>query len=129
MNKTTITGRLTKNSVVYHNAGQSGISVAKYTLAVRRPRAKEGQPTADFINCTAFGPRAKFAEAYLTKGTKVEISGSIHTGSYVNQAGQRVYTSEIYVEDQEFSSGKNSSVNATAGDTASDYGVEDLPFA
>ena len=77
MNNTTLTGRLTRDPEVRHNTGANGnLSVAKYTLAVRRPRAKQGEPTADFIRCTAFGPKAAFAENYLATGMTIEVSGT-----------------------------------------------------
>ena len=91
MNNTTLTGRLTRNPEVRHNAGSNGkLSVAKYTLAVRRPRAKGGQPTADFIRCTAFGPKATFAENYLAKGMKIEVSGNIRTAFNYSQVQKPV---------------------------------------
>ena len=131
MNNTTLTGRLTRNPEVRHNAGSNGkLSVAKYTLAVRRPRAKEGQPTADFIRCTAFGPKATFAENYLAKGMKIEVSGNIRTGSYVNKDGQTVYTTELIVGDQEFaeSMAKNVDIFASSMEDQHDFGDAELPF-
>ena len=131
MNNTTLTGRLTKNPEVRHNAGSNGkLSVAKYALAVRRPRAKEGQPTADFIRCTAFGPKAAFAENYLAKGMKIEVSGNIRTGSYVNKEGQTVYTTELIVGDQEFAESmkKNADIFASSTEDQHDFGDAELPF-
>ena len=131
MNNTTLTGRLTRNPEVRHNAGSNGkLSVAKYTLAVRRPHAKEGQPTADFIRCTAFGPKATFAENYLAKGMKIEVSGNIRTGSYVNKDGQTVYTTELIVGDQEFaeSMAKNVDIFASSMEDQHDFGDAELPF-
>ena len=131
MNNTTLTGRLTRNPEVRHNAGSNGkLSVAKYTLAVRRPRAKEGQPTADFIRCTAFGPKATFAENYLAKGMKIEVSGNIRTGSYVNKDGQTVYTTELIVGDQEFAESmkKNAEIFASSTESEHDFGNAELPF-
>ena len=131
MNNTTLTGRLTRDPEVRHNTGANGkVSVAKYTLAVRRPRAKEGQPTADFIRCTAFGPKATFAENYLAKGMKIEVSGNIRTGSYVNKNGQTVYTTELLVNDQEFaeSMAKNADIYAPSTENQHDFGDAELPF-
>lgn len=131
MNNTTLTGRLTRNPEVRHNAGSNGkLSVAKYTLAVRRPRAKEGQPTADFIRCTAFGPKATFAENYLAKGMKIEVSGNIRTGSYVNKDGQTVYTTELIVGDQEFAESmkKNADIFASSTEDQHDFGDAKQPF-
>ncbi len=106
MNNTTLTGRLNRDPEVRHNVGtDSNASVAKYTLAVRRSRAKEGQPTADFIRCTTFEPKAVFAENYLAKGMKIEVSGNLRTDSYTNGEGCRVYTTELIVNDQEFAEG------------------------
>ena len=131
MNNTTLTGRLTRNPEVRHNTGANGkLAVAKYTMAVRRPRAKEGQPTADFIRCTAFGPKATFAENYLAKGMKIEVSGNIRTGSYVNKDGQTVYTTELIVGDQEFaeSMAKNADIFAHSTENQHDFGDAELPF-
>ena len=130
MNNTTLTGRLTRDPEVRHNVGPNGkTSVAKYTLAVRRPRAKQGQPTADFIRCTAFGPKAAFAENYLAKGMKVEVSGSIRTGSYVNKDSQKVFTTELIVGDQQFAESMAKNAEIYAGNVASTPdGDEGLPF-
>lgn len=131
MNNTTLTGRLTRDPEVRHNTGANGnLSVAKYTLAVRRPRAKQGEPTADFIRCTAFGPKAAFAENYLAKGMKIEVSGNIRTGSYVNKNGQTVYTTELIVGDQEFAESmkKNAEVFASSTESEHDFGDAELPF-
>ena len=131
MNNTTLTGRLTKNPEVRHNAGSNGkLSVAKYTLAVNRSRAKEGQ-SADFIRCTAFGPKATFAENYLAKGMKIEVSGNIRTGSYVNKEGRTINTFELIVGDQEFaeSQKKNAEIYANNHQPQNgDGGDVELPF-
>ena len=130
MNNTTLTGRLTRDPEVRHNAGANGkLAVAKYTLAVRRPRAKEGQPTADFIRCTAFGPKATFAENYLAKGMKIEVSGNLRTGSYVKD-GQTINTFELIVNDQEFAESrkKNAEIFASSTESEHDFGDAELPF-
>lgn len=130
MNNTTLTGRLTRDPEVRHNTGANGnLSVAKYTLAVRRPRVRQGEPTADFIRCTAFGPKATFAENYLAKGMKIEVSGNIRTGSYVKD-GQTINTFELIVNDQEFAEGKkkNAEIFASSTENQHDYGDAELPF-
>ena len=82
--------------------------IAKYTLAVdRRGRKQEGEQTADFISCVAFGKSGEFAEKYLKKGTKIIVRGRIQTGSYTNKDGQKVYTTDVVVEDQEFAESKS----------------------
>ncbi len=86
------------------------MAVARYTLAVDRRRATaDGQREADFIGCVAFGRQAEFAERYLHQGTKLIITGRIQTGSYTNRDGQKVYTTDVVVEDQEFAESKASS--------------------
>ena len=131
MNNTTLTGRLTRDPEVRHNIGANGkLSVAKYTLAVNRSRAKEGQ-SADFIRCTAFGPKATFAENYLAKGMKIEVSGNIRTGSYVNKDGRTIKTFELIVNDQEFaeSQKKNAEIYANNHQSQNDVGGDaELPF-
>ena len=129
MNNTTLTGRLTRDPEVRHNVGASGkLSVAKYTLAVNRPRAKEGR-SADFIRCTAFGPKATFAENYLAKGMKIEVSGNLRTGSYVKD-GQTINTFELIVNDQEFAESKktNAEIFASSTESEHDFGDAELPF-
>lgn len=109
MNKVILMGRLTRDPEVRYSAGDNSIAVARYTLAVdRRVRRDEGQG-ADFIGCVAFGKSAEFAEKYLRKGTKVVVTGRIQTGSYTNRDGQKVYTTDVAIEDQEFAESKASS--------------------
>ena len=86
-------------------------AVARYTIAVDRKFKREGEQTADFIPCVVFGKQAEFAEKYFRKGTKVVISGRITTGSYTNKDGQKIYTTEITVEEQEFAESKSTSAD------------------
>jgi len=120
MNKTILMGRLTRDPEVRYAANDSGMAIVRYTLAVDRRRAagNDGQ-SADFINCVAFGKTGEFAEKYFRKGTKILISGRIQTGSYTNQEGQRIYTTEVIVEDQEFAESKRASEEAAASASAS----------
>lgn len=107
MNKVILIGRLVKNPEVRQDAN-GGISMARYTLAVDRMRTKKDEdPGADFINCVVFGKSAEFAKNYLRKGTKLVIEGRIQTGSYTNKNGQKVYTTDVVVERQEFAEGKS----------------------
>ena len=88
------------------------MAIARYTLAVdRRGRANtsNGEQTADFIQCVAFDRSAEFAEKYFHQGTKLVVTGRIQTGSYTNKDGQKVYTTDIVVDDQEFADSKNAS--------------------
>ena len=110
MNKVILMGRLTRDPDVRYSAGESGTSVARYTLAVdRRFNKRDGEATADFISCVAFGRSAEFAKKYFRQGLKVVITGRIQTGSYTNRDGVKVYTTEVVVEEQEFAESKNAS--------------------
>ena len=107
MNKVILMGRLTRDPDVHYSAGESGTSVARYTLAVdRRFNKRDGEATADFISCVAFGRSAEFAEKYFRQGLKIVITGRIQTGSYTNRDGNKVYTTDVVVEDQEFAESK-----------------------
>ena len=109
MNKVILMGRLTRDPEVRYSAGESGTAIARYTLAVDRRFKRDGEATADFISCVSFGRTAEFAEKYFRQGLKIIVSGRIQTGSYTNRDGQKVYTTEVVVEEQEFAEGKNSS--------------------
>ncbi len=145
MNKVILMGRLTRDPDVRYGTGERSTTIARYTLAVdRRRRSNDGEQTADFITCVAFDRNAEFAEKYLKQGKKIAVTGRIQTGSYVNKDGNKVYTTDIVVEEQEFAESKSSSESgyapaegrpepgAAAGDGFMNIpdGVEDegLPF-
>ena len=107
MNKVILMARLTRDPDVRYSAGENSTAVARYTLAVDRRFRRDGDATADFIGCVAFGRQAEFAEKYLRQGTKIAITGRIQTGSYTNREGQKVYTTDVVVEEQEFAESKN----------------------
>lgn len=106
MNKVILMGRLTRDPDVRYSQGQNQIAIARFTLAVDRRRAAEGQQSADYISCVALGKNGEFAEKYLKKGTKIVVEGRIQTGSYTNREGQKVYTTEVMAESQEFAESK-----------------------
>ena len=108
MNKVILMGRLTREPDVRYSQGANPTAVAKYSLAVPRKYKQDGQPDCDFINCIAFGKLGEFAEKYLRKGTKIAVVGRIQTGSYTNKEGQKVYTTDVVVEEQEFAESKAS---------------------
>ena len=109
MNKVVLMGRLVREPEVRYSSGANGsTAVARYTLAIDRKFKQEGQPNADFISCIAFGKLGEFAEKYLHKGVKIAVVGRIQTGSYTNKDGQRVYTTDVVVEEQEFCESKGS---------------------
>lgn len=107
MNKVILMGRLTRDPEVRYSQGEQATAIARYTVAVdRRFRRDSDSQTADFIGCVAFGRQAEFAEKYLRKGTKIALTGRIQTGSYTNRDGQKVYTTDVVVEEQEFAESK-----------------------
>ena len=111
MNKVILMGRLTRDPEVRYGTGENSTAVARYTIAVDRRFKRDGERNTDFIGCVAFGRNAEFAEKYLRQGTKIVLTGRIQTGSYTNRDGQKVYTTDIVVEEQEFAESKA----ATAG--------------
>ena len=119
MNKVILMGRLTRDPEVRYSQAAEPLAIARYTLAVDRRfqrRDNSGnEQTADFISCVAFGRNGEFAEKYLKQGTKIAITGRIQTGSYTNKDGQRVYTTDIVAEDQEFAESKNAESSNAGG--------------
>ena len=104
MNVVTLVGRLTRDPETRHT--QSGEAVTRYTVAVDRMIKRDGEPTADFIPCVAFGKAAEFADKYFRQGMRVAVSGRIQTGSYTNKDGQKVYTTDVIVDRHEFAQSK-----------------------
>ena len=119
MNKVILMGRLTRDPEVRYSQGERSMAIARYTLAVDRRgrRSQDGDQgqTADFINIVAFDRAGEFAEKYFRQGMRVLVSGRIQTGSYINKDGQKVYTTDVIVEDQEFADSKNSSGDGSYG--------------
>lgn len=101
-------GRLTRDPEVKYGENNS-TSVARYTLAVDRSFKRDNEPSADFIQCVVFGKSAEFADKYLRQGTKIVVVGRIQTGSYTNKDRQKVYTTDVVVEEQEFAESKAAS--------------------
>lgn len=135
MNKVILMGRLTKDPEVRCSQGNNPMAIARYTLAVERKFKRDGEPSADFINCIAFGKNGEFAEKYLHKGIKILVEGRWQSGSYTNRDGQKVYTNDCVVESCEFSESKNASQSERPQPSNSDDGfmqipdnMEDLPF-
>ena len=123
MNKVILMGRLTRDPEVRYSQGAEPLAIARYTLAVDRRGRRDNNgvdQTADFIQCVSFGRTAEFAEKYFKQGTKIAITGRIQTGSYTNKDGNKVYTTEVVVEEQEFAESK---ANASGGG----YQSEDRP--
>ena len=115
MNKVILMGRLTRDPDIRYSAGENSTAVARYTLAVDRRFRRDGEQTADFISCVAFGRTAEFAEKYFHQGIRIVISGRIQTGSYTNRDGVKVYTTDVVVEEQEFAESKSASAENSGG--------------
>lgn len=131
MNKVILLGRLTRDPDVRYSQTQSGenMCIARYTLAVDR-RGKDAG--ADFISCVALGKNGEFAEKYLKQGTKIAVTGRLQTGSYTNKDGQKVYTTDVVVEEHDFAESKGSQPAPQPEDNGFikvPEGIEnDLPF-
>lgn len=106
MNKAILIGRLTSDPEVRYTQGAEPMAIARYTLAVDRRFKKDGQADADFINCVGFKRNGEFAEKFLKKGMKIAVEGSIQTGSYTDKDGNKRYTMDIVVGNQEFTESK-----------------------
>ena len=130
MNKVILIGRLTRDTETRYSGE---LAISRYTLAVDRRFKKDGEPEADFINCVAFGKSGEFAEKYFRKGMKVSVAGRIQTGSYTNNEGVKVYTTDIVVEEQEFCESKNAQEKPSASSSDGFMNIpdgidEELPF-
>lgn len=115
MNKVILMGRLTRDPEVRYSQGANQTAVARFSIAVDRRFKREGEPDADFFNCTAFGRQAEFIERYLHKGTKVVLSGRIQNDNYTNKDGQMVYSVRVMVDEIEFAESKNAASQNEAG--------------
>ena len=130
MNKVILVGRLTRDPEVRFSQGENATAVARYTLAVDRRFKRDGEgQQADFIGCVAFGRSAEFAEKYLKQGTKIAVTGRIQTGSYTNKDGNKVYTTDVVVEEHEFVESKASAANNQGNMGGFDGGAKPAPSA
>jgi len=135
MNVVVLMGRLTKDPETRYTQGSEPMAITRYTLAVDRRFKREGDQTADFISCVCFRKAAEFAEKYFRQGMRVTVSGRIQTGSYTNKDGQKVYTTEVVVDNQEFADAKREEKKQDPEIPENDFvGVpegleEELPFA
>ena len=126
INKAVIMGRLTRDPEVRYIKTQKDeeMAIARYTLAVDRRIKQGGQQSADFISCIAFGKNGEFAEKYLKQGTKIAVTGHIQTGSYTNKDGNKVYTTDVVIEEQGFAESKK---NSEEQPPASEEGFVNIP--
>ena len=139
MNRVILSGRLTREPEIRYSQGANPMAVAKFTLAVDRKYKRDGEPTADFINCVAFGKTAEVIEKHVTKGTKLIVEGRWQTGSYKNKDGQTIFTNDCAVESIEFCesrSNQQSNNQPKPAPTPNNDGfmnvpdnIEELPFS
>ena len=137
MNKIVLMGRLTKDPEVRYSQGQNSTAVASFSLAVNRKFKREGEPDADFFNCTSFGKQAEFVEKHLKKGTKIVIIGRVQNNNYTKQNGEKVYSVQVMVEEIVFAESKGSEAGTQQQGTPTDNNgfmnipdgmQEELPF-
>ena len=121
MNKVILMGRLTRDPEIRYSQGENALAIGRFTLAVDRRGRSADQQSADFISCVTFGKTAEFAEKYLRQGTKIAVTGRIQTGSYTNRDGQKVYTTEVVVEEIEFAESKNAQASTGASNNTGGY--------
>lgn len=124
MNKVILIGRLTRDPEIRYSTGDNAMCIARYTLAVDRRYKGKDDVTADFINCIAFGKTGEFAEKYLKKGMKIAVVGRLTTGSYTNKEGQKVYTTDVTVEEHEFVESKTSGERFSTDNMSADIPIE-----
>lgn len=127
MNKVILMGRLTRDPEIRYSQGASQTAVARFSIAVDRRFKRDGEPDADFFNCTAFGKQAEFIERYLRKGVKVVVCGRVQNDNYTNKEGQMVYSVRIIVDEIEFAESKNASSGSHDGGYAGQGGSQAAP--
>lgn len=129
MNKVILMGRLTRDPEVRYPQNEQGTAVARFSIAVDRRFKRDGEPDADFFNCTCFGKQAEFTEKYLRKGTKMLITGRIQNDNYTNKDGQTVYSVRVMVDELEFAESKQGGQGDNGGFTSVPDGLDqELPF-
>ena len=137
MNKVILLARLSKDPEVRYSQGQNSMAIATFSVAVNRKFKRDGEPDADFFNCTAFGKQAEFVEKYLKKGTKILLTGRVQNDNYTNKEGQKVYSTRIMAEEIEFAESKGTADAGTQQPATDNNGYmaipesiqEELPFA
>lgn len=141
MNKVFLIGRLTQDPEIRYAQNENSTAIARFSIAVDRRFKRDGEPTADFFNCTAFGKTAEFVEKYLHKGSKIAIVGHIQNNNYTNKNGEKVYSIQIMVDEIEFAESKGAGDSTNQSDASGQPSVgsngfvdinsqleEELPF-
>lgn len=109
MNKCILMGNLTRDPEIRYSQGENATAVARFSIAVNRRFARQGEDDTDFFNCVAFGKQAEFVEKYFRKGSRMLLSGRIQNNNYTNNNGEKVYSVQIVAEEIEFAERKSSS--------------------
>ena len=124
MNKAIMMGRLTRDPEIRYGGGDNQTAIARFSIAVdRRFRRAGDQTETDFFNCTAFGRQAEFVERYLKQGTKILLTGRIQNDNYTNREGQKVYSVQVIVDEQEFADSKNAGNSGNGGSSFDSFGA------
>ena len=127
MNKWIGIGRATKKPEIRYSQGTNSTAIASFSIAVDRKFKRDGEPDADFFNCTAFGKQAEFCEKYLDKGTKIVVVGRIQNDSYTNRDGQKVYSTKVMVDEIEFAESKKAAERNDAPPKTDEDGFVNIP--
>ena len=122
MNKVVLIGNLCRDNDVRYSSGENATTILRNTIAVQRKfKNKEGKYESDFISIQAFGKTAEFINQYFAKGSKIAVTGRIQTGSYTNKDGQKVYTTDVVVEEAEFVTKKDDNPGANNAPSNNDF--------
>ena len=127
MNKVILIGRSTRDVDVRYSQGGDNMAIARISLAVDKKFKRDGEQTADFINCIAFGKTAEVIEKYVVKGTKIAVVGHIQTGSYTNKDGQKVYTTDVVIDELEFCESKSNQSQSNTPKNTDGQGFMNIP--
>ncbi len=107
MNKVILMGNLTRDPEIRYSQGENSLAIARFSLAVNRRFARQGETDTDFFNCTAFGKQAEFVERYFKQGSRMLLSGRVQNDNYTNKNGEKVYSVQIIAEEIEFAERKS----------------------
>lgn len=128
MNKVILMGNLTRDPEIRYSQGENSLAIARFSIAVNRRFARQGDTDTDFFNCTAFGKQAEFVEKYFRKGSRMLLTGRVQNDNYTNSNGEKVYSVQIIAEEIEFAERK-STADANAATQGSNFGATPQPNA
>lgn len=125
MNTVALVGRLTRDPDVRY---KDDMAIARFTLAVARPKQAGKEATSDFPSIVAFGKTAETVEKYVTKGRLIGVTGRIQTGNYTDKDGKKVYTTDVVADRIEFLEKKTEEKESTIPQGFEQITTEDIPF-